>query len=121
MEFLKPVEIGFRRFLLRMLGVFVKRGRPLPDSIDFSSRKYLFVRQDRIGDVLVSTPLIHALKDKYPNATVDFLLSSNNHFVLENEPLVRKRWIYRKTIASALEILKAIRKEKYDFVIGLCM
>jgi len=99
MEFLKPVEIGFRRFLVRLLGFLVKRSRPLPASFDFSSRKYLFIRQDRIGDVLVSTPLIHAMKSRYPNAIVDFLLSSNNHFVLANEPLVRKRWIYKKTAA----------------------
>jgi ADP-heptose:LPS heptosyltransferase len=119
MEFLKPVEIGFRRLLVRLLGLLVRRSRPLPASIDFSSRKYLFVRQDRIGDVLVSTPLIHAMKDRYPDATVDFLLSSNNHFVLENEPLVRKRWIYKKTAASAVEILRNVRKEHYDFVIDL--
>jgi ADP-heptose:LPS heptosyltransferase len=119
MEFLKPLEIGFRQFLLRILGLFVKRGRPLSAGMDFSTKKFLFVRQDRIGDVLVSTPLIHALKEKYPHATVDFLLSSNNHFVLQNEPLVRKRWIYRKTLASAIEILNTIRREEYDFVIDL--
>ncbi len=119
MEFLKPVEIGFRRLLVRLLGLLVKRSRPLPASIDFSSRKYLFVRQDRIGDVLVSTPLIHAMKDRYPNASVDFLLSSNNHFVLANEPLVRKRWIYDKTAASAIDILRKVRREQYDFVIDL--
>jgi ADP-heptose:LPS heptosyltransferase len=119
MEFLKPVEIGFRRFLVRLLGLLVKRSRPLPASFDFSSRKYLFVRQDRIGDVLVSTPHIHAMKDKYPNSTVDFLLSSNNHFVLANEPLVRNRWIYNKTAASAIDILWKVRREQYDFVIDL--
>jgi ADP-heptose:LPS heptosyltransferase len=119
MEFLKPVEIGFRRFLVRLLGLLVKRSRPLPPGLDFSTRKYLFVRQDRIGDVLVSTPLIHALKARYPDACVDFLLSSNNHFVLENEPLVRKRWIYRKTLLSAIDILKNVRNEHYDFVIDL--
>ena len=119
MEFLKPVEIGFRRFLVRLLGLLVKRSRPLPPSFDFSSKKYLFVRQDRIGDVLVSTPLIHAMKDRYPDATIDFLLSSNNHFVLSNEARVRKRWIYKKTAASAIEILRDIRREEYDFVIDL--
>jgi len=119
MEFLKPVEIGFRRFLLRVLGFFIKRGNALPASTDFSTKKFLFVRQDRIGDVLVSTPLIHALKIKYPHAIVDFLLSSNNHFVLANEPLVRKRWIYRKTLMSGLEMIRSIRKERYDFVIDL--
>ena len=119
MEFLKPVEIGFRRILVRLLGFLVKRSRPLPASTDFSSRKYLFVRQDRIGDVLVSTPLIHAMKERYPNATIDFLLSSNNYFVLANEPFVRKRWIYKKTALSAIDILKKVRSEQYDFVIDL--
>ncbi|MCX6135787.1 MAG: glycosyltransferase family 9 protein [Ignavibacteriales bacterium] len=119
MEFLKPVEIGFRRLLLLVLGVFVRRGKILPASLDFATKKYLFVRQDRIGDVLVSTPLIHALKSKYPHSTIDFLLSSNNHFVLSNEPLVRKRWVYRKTLAGAIEILRLIRRERYNFVIDL--
>jgi ADP-heptose:LPS heptosyltransferase len=119
MEFLKPVEIGFRRLLVRLLGTLVKRSRPLPPSVDFSLKKFLFVRQDRIGDVLVSTPLIHALKNRYPKATVAFLLSSNNHFVLANEVLVRKRWIYTKTAASAIDILRKVRKEQYDFVIDL--
>lgn len=119
MEILKRVEIGFRFFLVKGLGLFVRRKRALPGSIDFSSKKFLFVRQDRIGDVLVSTPLAYALKSRYPNATVDFLLSSNNHFVLENESLVRKRWVYRKTALSALEIVRSIRRERYDFVIDL--
>jgi ADP-heptose:LPS heptosyltransferase len=59
------------------------------------------------------------MKGRYPNATVDFLLSSNNHFVLANEPLVRKRWVYKKTAASAIDILKKVRSEQYDFVIDL--
>ncbi|MEX0735877.1 MAG: hypothetical protein WD182_00435, partial [Bacteroidota bacterium] len=119
MGLLKQTEIGFRQGLLRMLRVFVKRGNPLPRDLDFNSCTFLFVRQDRIGDVLVSTPLIHALKKHYPGATVDFLLSTNNHFVLEHEPLVRNRWIYRKNPQGAIETLVTIRRQHYDFVIDL--
>jgi ADP-heptose:LPS heptosyltransferase len=119
MEFLKPAELLLRRFLLRILRFVVKRGRPLSADLDFSTKKFLFVRQDRIGDVLVSTPLLHALKNRYPLATVDFLLSTNNHFVLLNEPLVRKRWVYEKAFISAARILRGLRREKYDFVVDL--
>ncbi len=119
MEILKPAELLLRRFLLRILRFVVKRGRPLPGDLDCSARKYLFIRQDRIGDVLVSTPLLHALKARYPAATVDFLLSTNNHFVLANEPLVRERWVYERTFVSAVKILRALRRERYDFVIDL--
>lgn len=119
MDFFKPLEIAFRRFLLRILRFFIKRGNHLPLDIDFNRSKILFVRQDRIGDVLISTPLLYAFKKHYPNAIVDFLLSSNNHFVLEHEPLVRKRWMYEKNFSSAWNIVKGVRKEQYDFVIDL--
>ena len=119
MEGLKRVEIGFRQTLLHILRLFVKRGKPLPQGQDFNSCKFLFVRQDRIGDVLISTPLIHILKKHYPGATVDFLLSANNHFVLEHEPLVRNRWIYRKNLPGAIATLRTVRRERYDFVIDL--
>lgn len=119
MEGLKRVEIGFRQTLLRILRLFVNRRKPLPQGHDFNSCKFLFVRQDRIGDVLVSTPLIHSLKKHYPSATVDFLLSTNNHFVLEHEPLVHNRWIYRKNLLGAIATLRTIRRERYDFVIDL--
>lgn len=119
MEILKPAELLLRRTVLGILRFVVKRGRPLPQDLDCSAKKYLFIRQDRIGDVLVSTPLLHALKARYPGATVDFLLSTNNHFVLLNEPLVRKLWVYEKTFVSAVKIILAIRKEQYDFVIDL--
>ncbi len=119
MEALKPIEIAFRRVLLRLLGLFIKRGRSIPSGFDFNSIKILFIRQDRIGDVLISTPLIYALKSHYPNAVVDFLLSSNNHFVLAHEPRVRKRWIYRKSVSDALRLVRLIRREQYDFVIDL--
>jgi ADP-heptose:LPS heptosyltransferase len=116
---LKNIEIVFRRFLITLLRFLVRSRRPISDSIDFSSCKFLFVRQDRIGDVLVSTPLFSALKRKHPNAIVDVLLSTNNHFVLANDPLIRKRWIYNKHLVSSWKMMSAIRKEHYDFVIDL--
>ena len=56
---------------------------------------------------------------KYPKSIVDLLLSSNNHFVLQNDTNIRKRWIYTKGIFSTLALIWEIRKEKYDFVIDL--
>ncbi|MGH2568111.1 MAG: glycosyltransferase family 9 protein, partial [Bacteroidota bacterium] len=119
MELLKQLEIGFRRFLLRMLALFIRRDRAIPSDIDFNRCTFLFVRQDRIGDVLVSTPLFVELKSRYPSCTIDILLSKNNYFVLDNEPLIRKRWIFRKNIFAIWRLLKDLRAEHYDFVIDL--
>ena len=114
----KKIELGFRRTLLRMLK-FMGRRRPSAPRSDYDKCKFLFIRQDRIGDVLVSTPLLASLKKHYPGAVIDVLLSSNNHFVLENEPAVRKRWVYDKKLLSSLRVLSGMRAERYDFVIDL--
>ncbi|HVN48646.1 MAG TPA: hypothetical protein VMU30_07475, partial [Bacteroidota bacterium] len=109
--FLKRIEIGFRRSLIRLLGKFVSRKHEIISTVDYNACKYLFIRQDMIGDVLVSTPLFAALKKHYPQATIDVLLSSKNHFVLQNDPAIRKRWTYKKKIFSALKMLRAVRNE----------
>jgi len=114
----KTIELGFRRTLLRMLKLVGRRRSPLSRP-DYDNCKFLFIRQDRIGDVLVSTPLLVSLKKHYPRAVIDILLSSNNYFVLDSESAVRKRWIYDKRFFSSLRVLSGIRAERYDFVIDL--
>jgi ADP-heptose:LPS heptosyltransferase len=116
---IKQIEIGFRRFIINLLRKAIKRSAKLPSNIDYNNCKYLFVRQDMIGDVLISTPLFAILKKYYPSAIIDVLLSKNNHFVLINDPLIRRRWIYEKIIGSAFRMLRNIRHEKYDFTIDL--
>jgi ADP-heptose:LPS heptosyltransferase len=116
---LKRLEIGFRRTLIWLLGMLASRKNKFIPDIDFNACKFLFVRQDMIGDVLVSTPLFAALKKHYPNSTIDVLMSSKNYFVLQNDPAICKRWVYNKSIFTALSMLRAIRKERYDFAIDL--
>ncbi len=114
---LKNFEIAFRRFLLRFLATLGRRGTRIPSDISYNSCKFLFVRQDRIGDVLILTPLLSLLKRQYPECTIDVLLSDKNHFVLAHSPHVRTRWVYRKRVLSSLKLLRDIRMEKYDFLI----
>ncbi len=116
---LKQLEISFRKFLIEALAAYVKRGAPLPAGLDFNACKFLFVRQDRIGDVLVSTPLFHLLHEHYPSVVIDVLLSKNNYAVLTHDPVIRKRWVYQKHLLQDWQLLQAIRNERYDFVIDL--
>ena len=102
-----------------MLGFFVRRRNLSSNTIDYNSSKILFIRQDRIGDVLISTPIFASIKSHYPSAIVDVLLSENNYFVLMNDPLIRKRWIYQKRLNKIISLVKSIRKEKYDFAVDM--
>ncbi len=115
----KRIELWFRRLMIQLLGRFFQRKNTLQSNIDFNTCKFLFMRQDRIGDVLISTPLFGVLKKHYPLAIVDVLLSESNHFVLEHNPLIRKRWMYRKNIGKIISLIRALRNESYDFIIDL--
>jgi len=118
-SYLKRLELTLRRFLIFILGFFVRRRNPISSTFDFNSCKILFIRQDRIGDVLVSTPIFTSIKAHYPSVIIDVLLSQNNHFVLANEPIIHKRWIYRKRLTKIISLVRAIRKEKYDFAVDM--
>jgi ADP-heptose:LPS heptosyltransferase len=115
----KSAERGFRRFLLGFLRIVARpRTSPSPRP-DVRTSKVLFIRQDRIGDVLVSTPLFSCLKRRHPGITLDVLLSTNNHAVLDHSHVIRKRWIYRKLFWPSVKTLGAIRREQYDYVVDL--
>jgi ADP-heptose:LPS heptosyltransferase len=117
---LKRIEIRFRLLLMRALGTFVGRDpAAFPSGFDFNRSKILFVRQDMIGDVLVSTPLFSLLKERYPHAIVDVLLSTKNHFVLQRSPYIRRRWVYTKGIVRTIFLLREIRRERYDVLVDL--
>ncbi len=117
--FKKRIEIAFRRSLIQFLNFFLEKKKGSFQAADFKNAKFLFIRQDMIGDVLISTPLFALLKKKYPHAIIDVLLSPKNHFVLQNDPLIRKRWIYTKHFFHTLRLVRSIRKERYDFAIDL--
>lgn len=83
--------------------------------------KILIIQQKRIGDVLTSSILANSLKNKYPNAIIDYMCYANcvdvlkenksiaNIVVLENE--VRKNYL------SLFKFILKIRSQKYDAVI----
>lgn len=55
-------------------------------------RMILIVNLDFIGDVMMTTALLPALKRKYPHSTVHWITRKNALPVLENNPFIHKRW-----------------------------
>ena len=50
--------------------------------------RFLIVRPDRIGDVVLSTPIPRALKKKYPNCFIAMLIRSYTQELFLNNPYV---------------------------------
>ena len=49
---------------------------------------FLIVRLDHIGDVILSTPIYHSIKERFPNAKISVLCGSWAKEILENNPYV---------------------------------
>jgi ADP-heptose:LPS heptosyltransferase len=113
---LKPFYLGLRGFMLRAAG----SGRwhddgdaPLhPGPI----RKILFVRLDRIGDVVLSTPAFGALKKHFPGAELTVLLRSSTRGLLEQNPHV-DRILTVDRAGEFANVIRQLQAERFDLLI----
>jgi len=59
-------------------------------------KKILIVRTDRLGDVILSTPVIKNLREFFPEAFIGFMCRPYTKDVLEENPYLDKVIIYDK-------------------------
>ena len=84
--------------------------------------KFLIIQTAFIGDVILATSLVESLKQKYPEAKIDFLLRKGNESLLQNHPKINEVIIFDKKnrkYKNLLKIISIIRKNKYDVVINV--
>lgn len=83
-------------------------------------QKVLLLRQDRLGDVLISIPFLKALTKAKPNLELHILLGPKN---IQLAPLMEKYctkiWFYDKKLTETISLISKLRKEKFDLVIDL--
>lgn len=83
-------------------------------------KKILLLRQDRIGDVLVSVAFIKRLKALLPNTEIDIVLSHRNKSAFfKISGLIDNKFILEKGIKSYFKILTEVRKNEYDIIIDM--
>ncbi len=115
---MKKVELIIKNVLLRLL-LFIYHAPKSDDKLILTPEtKILFVRLNRIGDALVTTPLISAVK-KYSNCQIHILADKKNHFVFSNNPSIDLVHIFKKGVKGIFEFRKIVKSEKYDVIIDL--
>jgi ADP-heptose:LPS heptosyltransferase len=115
---MKSVEIKIRKSLLRLLLFFKKSEKHKEILPILKSTKILFIRLNRIGDALVSTPLLYELKKKY-GCTINVLADSKNYFIFTNTDLSDEVIVYNKKLKSISELIKIINERNYDIIVDL--
>lgn len=120
---LKQLELALRQaFIRRLYGTGSMEYIRIPDTPLAlpPNCRILLLRQDRIGDVIVSTPILRALREKYPEARMDILLGDNN-IAVQNLALAycNTVWQYSKSFPALLGLVRSLRRVRYDVVIDL--
>jgi len=91
--------------------------------------RILVVRRDNIGDLVCTTPLIAALRERYPQAHLAALVNSYNADVLDGNPALDAVHVYTKlkhrgtsetafdVISGKLRLFATLRRQRFDCVL----
>lgn len=99
-------------------------------------KRILVIRRDNIGDLVCTTPIIRALRKRYPEARIDALVNSYNLPVIAHNPDLDHVYAYTKAkhrgegeslfgvIWRRVRLMWELRRAGYDLVVlanGGCM
>jgi len=89
--------------------------------------KILVLKRDKIGDLLLGTPMLARLKAALPRVETHLLANDYNAWVAAGNPHVDRIWVYRRVrhggavrFGAAWDWLwqrRALRRERFDWVI----
>jgi lipopolysaccharide heptosyltransferase II len=98
---------------------YLRKTKPIDT---FAVQKILLINLQGIGDIVMTTAFLRALKEKWPDAQIDYLCYKNNGELLEQDFRITK--IFKRNKEGIfnidfIQMLKKIRTERYDIVINL--
>ena len=90
--------------------------------------KILILKRDKVGDMLLMTPMLAHLRRELPDAEIHMLANDYNAWVIQDDPNIDKLWIYPRVklgdevrpfaVIKQLWQLVALRAQRYDFAIA---
>lgn len=81
--------------------------------------KICIIHLNQIGDLVFSLPLLKALRDNFPKATIHSVVKPHLKELLENSPYIDLIIGRRESLKAKFNLLKKLRHSKYDLLISL--
>jgi heptosyltransferase-3 len=100
----------------------------LKDAPDFSKlKKVLIIKLRHLGDVVLSTPVYHTLKKRFPHLEIDVLVNEESKGLLEGIREISNVLTYKrpkekgllKKVKAEVNLFKNVLKTSYDLVLNL--
>ena len=115
---MKKFEQLFKKILLRILLSIKPVNKNSQLSKSNSESSLLFIRLNRIGDALITTPLLDQVKKKL-GCKIYVLADKKNHFVFLNNPSVDEVIVFDKKLKSFFGINRLIKNHNINAIIDL--
>ncbi len=87
-------------------------------------KKILIVRLDRIGDVVLSTPVLKAVREAYPDSHIAFMVAPHARDIADGNPYINEVIVYDKSrahkgILEGAKFIAGLARKKFDIAIML--
>jgi ADP-heptose:LPS heptosyltransferase len=105
--------------LWKILGIFLAKNHT-PSNAPFSPDKItsiLAIRPDRLGDVILSTPVYASIKKSFPNIKLTVLVKRGQQEILLENPYIDRVIVFDPK--NILKTLRVLCSESYDIAIVL--
>jgi heptosyltransferase-2 len=107
--------------LLSVDQVYDKATQILDDGLRKEGLKFLIMRLDRVGDLVLSLPAIDALRQQYPDSKITVMTRPYTQDLLKGHPWIDDVWAYDYKKGGAhtfplgyARLIREIRSRKYD-------
>ena len=108
------ILVGLKSFLIKWLCNKTRH----PCNVEGVS-KILIMRYDRLGDMVVTTPLFNAMRHGFPKAEIIVLASTSNASIIANNPDVDKIIIFPKGLWERFKVLISLRRLNISLVVDI--
>ncbi|MBI4546852.1 MAG: glycosyltransferase family 9 protein [Ignavibacteriae bacterium] len=116
-SFLSHVEQYFKNNCMGVLEKFLAREVLSPQAVDLSGIKSILVirQHDQLGDFLLATPVLRALRERFPNARIGVLVREYFYDVARSLPYVDEVLVFYEnslhwTLKRASSLVRQLRK-----------
>ncbi len=112
-----------KQFLFKLLFFFFRKKEE--QIVPLNPGKILVIRQDnRIGNLIFSTPFLALLKKRWPEARIDLMAGRLFSEVLSGNPCIDRIIVYNQIACARIpwkifSLIFKLQKEKYDIVFDL--
>ena len=90
------------------------------------AKKILLIRFGLIGDVLFTTPVFRAIRNKYPDSHISIVVEPHSYEIISGNPDIDEIFVFDlkenknfKNLRKQIRFIKSLREKKFDMVIDL--